>query len=86
MKRYLVWCQEYGQTEDDAYETDAINARDAALKWAKEHDEATADYTIAKGADLTVVVCEAAVPKRQVMFIVSGECVPQYSARAVVQP
>lgn len=86
MKRYLVWCPEYGQTKDDAYEADAIDARDAALKWAKEDDEAGDGFSIADGSIMTVIVAEADNKKRQVKFTVSGEYVPRYSAREAVEP
>ena len=85
MKRYLVWCPELSQTQDDAFETDAVDAHAAACKWAKEHDEASCDYSIAKGEVLAVAVAETGIPNRQVTFIVSGECVAQYSARLVVK-
>lgn len=85
MKPYLVWCPELGQTQGDAYLTDADNARIAACEWAKEHDEATAEYPIAEGKDFTIVVAGAATPDKKMEFIVSGECVLQYSARRVVR-
>lgn len=85
MKPYLVWCPELGQTQADAYLTDAVDARAAACEWAREHDEATAEYRIARGDDITIIVAEAAIPKREVEFIVSGERVPQYNAWMVVR-
>lgn len=85
MKPYLVWCPELGQTQDDACLTDAIDARAAACEWAKEHDEATAEYPITGGKDFTLIVAEAAVSDRKMELVVSGECVLQYSARRVVK-
>lgn len=85
MKPYLVWCPELGQTQDDAYLTDAVDVRAAACEWARKHDEATAEYRIARGDDIAVIVAEAGTPERKIEFIVSGERVPRYSARVVVR-
>lgn len=86
MKRYLVWCPEYGQTKDDARHIEAVDARAAACKWAMKQDAENSDYLILRGGSVTVLVAEVGRPERQVSFIASGECVPRYSARPIVQP
>ena len=85
MKRYLVWCPDRGQTKDDACHVDAVHAMAAALKWAEQDDAAHGDYLSVHGDSAKVIVADVSIPKSQVEFIVSGECVPRYSAREAVE-
>lgn len=75
---FLVWSDD--ETDDDAREVRAADAEEAAEDYAEWDDMNSAEYTILKGSEVTVNVC----PKgggETVRFVVSGEAVPQYTAR-----
>ncbi len=80
---WLVWCPYSYQDEANARKIRASDARAAAENWAHEDDHSSAEYRIVGGQDATV--CVKAVDSDKVQrFIVSGEAVPSYTARAVV--
>lgn len=78
---FLVWETDGGRPEEDAREVQAFDAKEAAEDYAEETDRG-GDYTVIGGAEMTVLVRRKddpdAEPKR---FVVTGETVPQYSAR-----
>ncbi len=79
---WLVWRPEQDETEGDARGIEAWDAEQAAEDWA-EHDDQGGDYTIVGGDSATLSVRprdDASAPVE--VFVVSGETVPQYSARA----
>ena len=83
MTTYLVWCPEYGQSEDDARRVNAWDANAAACEWAEWYDARSADYLIVGGSEVTVVVRAANKPEEW-RLIVSGESVAHYRARGAV--
>jgi hypothetical protein len=78
---FLVWRPENGETEEDAREVEALDAETAAEDFA-EWDDSQGDYTIVRGSDATLHVRprDGGDVER---FQVSGEAVPQYSARVL---
>ena len=78
---FLVWRPELDETEEDAREVFAVDAEQAAEDFA-EWDDADGDYTIVRGGDATLHVRAKDKPGAAEVFVVSGETVPQYTARA----
>ena len=85
MKTYLVWCPDYGQDRSDARSYKANDRRMAAEDWAMDYDRRSADYMIVGGNDATVIVAEDIDGSEELGFIVSGETVAHYRARATVR-
>lgn len=79
--RYKVWSPDHGSVEDDATEIEAADAEDAAKEWAERDDCNSADYLIVRGNDALVHV--RAPDGSLHRFMVSGESVPVYRARAL---
>lgn len=79
---YLVWCDYYGQTADDAINIAAADARTAAEHWAQLHDSASNEYSIAGGLDVIVSVNLDGNIER---LKVSGESVAVYTARSQIK-
>ncbi len=80
---FLVWRPENGETIEDAREVEANDAETAAEDWAEWDDCNSADYTIVNGSESTVCVRlrdDVSAPVET--FVVSGEAVPQYTAKA----
>lgn len=77
---FRVWCEEQGDTEDDARDVHALTHEDAAEEWAEQSDLDSAEYSIVKGGDVTVHVRRVGEDSHKT-FVVSGEAVPSYSAR-----
>lgn len=76
-----VWCLERGDERGDSRAILATSAENAAERWA-ERDDSGGDYTIVGGE--TVTVCVARVGEERVQrYRVSGEAVPEYTAREV---
>lgn len=77
---FRVWRPEHDETEADAREIEAHDSESAAEDWA-EYDDHGGDYAIVGGSEATLHVRrtndEAA---EDVVFVVMGESVPQYSA------
>ncbi|AHF77947.1 Phage protein [Sodalis praecaptivus] len=82
MNTYQVWCPEDGEEREDAREIEAYDAQEAVEIWAELSDSGSADYLIV-GGQVTPVVHVALADKVPQLFRVSGECVAQYTARAV---
>ncbi len=78
---WIVWCEEDGQSMDDANAVGAFCATSAAEKWA-EIDDAGGDYNIIKGGDAKVNVRHATGTKIYT-FSVRGESLPQYTATEI---
>lgn len=82
---FLCWSPEYGHTADgDGRRIHARDAEQAATAWAEWYDRHTADYPIVCGSDATVHVRDPEGKER--LFVVTGEHVPVYSARAAKGP
>ena len=78
---FLIWRED--ESEDDARSVIAWDARSAVEDWASYDDCHSADYSIVKGDDATVLV-RRDTPGAEVMrYVVSGETVAQYTARFV---
>jgi len=77
---WLVWEPDQGGTEEDAREVRATSAEQAACDYAEDVD---ADgYAILGGCSATFHVRkESGGPEQR--FTVTGESVPQYTARAL---
>jgi hypothetical protein len=80
---WLVWQPDDGATEDDARKIHARTPAEAAERWAEWDDYNSAEYSIVGGSDATVCV-RRADGGEALLFVVSGESVPSYSAKAVV--
>lgn len=78
---YNVWCPDRGYGPDDGRAFNAIGPADAAQQWALCDDYESCEFTIAKGQDIAVTVSDGANEWR---YVVSGEAVPQYTARPIV--
>ena len=82
MEKYMAWCEDYGQDEDDARKVNAYDAESAARVWAEWHDQNSAEYAIASGSGTVVTVKETASGMVE-KYSVSGAAVPSYYARKV---
>jgi len=82
---WLVWEVGGGRDEEDAREVLARDAEEAAEDYAEESDSDSADYTVLKGSPLTVCVRAAHDGAPVERFVVTGEAVPEYTARAVAE-
>jgi hypothetical protein len=82
MTTYRVWCPYDGETVDDSRRIEASSSSSAAKIWARL-DDADGDYRIVAGTDIDVHVREAHVDGVERVYRVSGESVPEYSAREV---
>ena len=83
MGTFKVWCHdERGQDESEARVITAYSADEAAREWAMRDDSSSAEYHIASGWDLHVTVRDEQGADQ--IFIVSGEAVPHYYARAAI--
>lgn len=77
---YLVWCEDYGQTKDDARKIISKDAQWAAEEWADWSDYSGARYEIVKGRDVIVTVqLDADI----VRYVVSGVSVARYTGRQI---
>jgi hypothetical protein len=70
--KWLLWVPENGETEEDAREVYASDAEGAVEKWAEADDRDSADYSIARGADVTVMLRYADKPERMPRFLPEG--------------
>lgn len=80
--KFIVWCPEDGETEEDGRPIKAFDSSLAAQEWAKIDDSHSADYRIVGGTDVTVTVKDVA-SDRIVNFLVSGETVAIYHASVI---
>ena len=88
MNTYIVWCPDYGQSEEDGRTVHADCAQYAAQQWAHWQDYHSADYLIVSGQYTAVRVRlsdPASDDERKILrYLVWGESVPQYTARLIV--
>lgn len=87
--RWLVWCPENGETEDDARTFYGMSPDRAVERWAAKSD-ARGDYEIVGGGEATVHVRLREqdqdraefirLPTDEMVFGVYGESVPSYHA------
>jgi hypothetical protein len=84
MKKYIAWCYEYGQEEEDAHMIDACDGESAAREWSKwydnEYGKKCAEYEIANGNRTVVTVKEISSGLVE-QYSVIGETVRSYSAK-----
>ena len=76
---YMVW-NESESDEENARKIHAVDAEDAAERWADEYDSA-GDYTIVGGSEENVSV--RSPDGKLTKFRVSGETVAKYSATEI---
>lgn len=81
-RKFIVWCPEDGETEEDGRPIKAFDFDMAAKEWAEIDDSHCADYRIVGGMDVTVTVKDIESGSI-VSFLVSGETVAMYRARPV---
>ena len=88
--KWLLWVPENGETEADAREVYATSDEAAVEKWAEEDDRNSAEYSIARGTEVTVRLRYADDPERaerlhlpteELEASVYGEYEPVYHAR-----
>jgi len=79
----LVWCEEQGESEDDAETFYAMDAEDAAKEWAETDDCYSAEYMIVAQKWEPVVSVMDRRDGEIKRFCVTGEAVPSYSASEV---
>lgn len=86
MSDFLVWCPEYDHDEEDAMHIrDAYDHAAAAREWAKRYERQNAEYPIADGECVEVMVHR--VGAETIAYAVSGWAEPTYTAsRAKEQP
>lgn len=77
---YIVWRVSRHATKKNGRRIIAHNPERAAALWAEWHDAYSAEYVIAKGNEVTVVVSEERDGAPEHKFIVRGESRPQYFA------
>lgn len=82
MSFFVVWCPDRGGSYEEGRTLNACTPADAAQQWALCEDYESASYGIAGGHDVTVTVSDG---DRELTYIVSGESVPSYRARLVVE-
>lgn len=82
MRRYVVWCPDHCESEDDARAIEAHDAEDAAEKWAEKDDCESAEYAIV-GGDAVEVRVRDVESAAMSAFEVSGESIPSYHAKEV---
>lgn len=77
---FEVWCEDDGIREE-ARIIRAYDAESAATRWGSMYDS-EGDYTIVSGSEATVHVCLRGTDVIE-KFLVTGESVPEYSARSL---
>lgn len=71
--------------EVDAWHIYAVDAEEAATKFAERYDQETAEYSIVSGEDVLVLVTDEQ-RENQTWFEVEGYSVPEYSASEADPP
>lgn len=81
MSDFMVWCPDYDQEQEDGLHIiDAYDHADAAKTWAERYEQRNADYPIASGTCVEVMVLRLGEePARP--YIVCGEARPYYFAQ-----
>lgn len=80
MDMYLIWSEETGP--DDGLRIKAVDGEAAAEEWAKRDDWDSAEYMIASGGSVRVVVRNEG-DGTETLYRVTGEAEPVYTAREV---
>ena len=78
MNAYLVWCPDDGETEDGAMPIIAFDPENAVTIWAEKGDYDSAEFSIAKGNSVNVLVRRADKSDEPMRYEVSGEFEPVY--------
>ncbi|UCM30742.1 hypothetical protein LE197_12950 [Pseudomonas sp. PS1(2021)] len=82
MSDFRVWCPDYGHEEDDAMHIrDAYDHAAAAREWAERYERQNAEYPIADGGCVVVMVQRAGEGAQA--FTVSGYAQPAYTENAI---
>jgi len=84
--RYLVWCPEQDEGQEDGRVIkDAFDSTDAAEQRAEQEDWSSAEYAIvAQRSEPVVVVRHPDGSERR--FRVTGEAMPVYCATELIMP
>lgn len=80
MRKYVVWCPDLGQRQEDGATIPATDPADAAEGWAEWHDRSSAEYRIASGREEIVIVRDVETGEQR-EWIVRGEAMPYYTAQ-----
>lgn len=80
MRKYVVWCPDLGQEQEDGATIRATDPADAAEGWAEWHDRSSAEYRIASGREEIVIVRDVETGEQR-EWIVRGEAMPYYTAQ-----
>lgn len=81
---WMIWCPDDGdEGPNDGRKVIADTPREAVEMWAQRKDQSSAEYSIARGNAVEVVVSPS-VPtseSKDLRYTVSGEAVPSYYAQ-----
>jgi len=80
MSCYVVWCPGRDQTQRDGRTIDAEHPQAACEKWAEVDDWRSAEFSIARGNAVEVMVRELGSSLAPFRYSVVGESVPSYRA------
>ena len=83
--RFVVWCPEMDESENDGIAIFALGADLAAEKWADHYDWTSADYDIV-GQRMEPIVHVRHSDGRLFRYKVSGEATPSYYAKLITDP
>lgn len=78
---FSCWCPEHGQDESSADSVRAYDAEHAAELFVEEYERRTVSFPVAGGDEAKVHVRSPA--GRTSVFVVTGETVAHYHAKAV---
>ncbi len=75
---WRAWCEDHGETEEDAGTVYAYDAQEAAEEYASDYDISCGDYPLldSGGSDCICVERDGVVKR----FTIEATTVPQYSA------
>lgn len=76
-----IWCEEEGETREDASIYRDADAESAAIQWAEESDNG--DYSIVNGLNEPIVCVAKKGDEKIYRFRVSGEAVAQYMTHEI---
>lgn len=79
-EKYIVWCESYGESQEDGWEIDALDEQQACEEWADLDDAYNASYSIAGGEPVDVLVLKEGSTLPPERYSVSGEAVLTYHA------
>ena len=81
--KFYVWCPDHGESPEDARKFEALDAQEAAEKWADWNDGYFAEYAIVGGKEVARVCVREQGESEVRGFTVSGRAVPTYTARSL---